>query len=586
MMARSEKNILILDGDMVSSLAIVRSLALKGWNVHVASPVEHGIASTSRFVKSKMIHPDPLKSEKDFLLWCEFALSGDRFDLIIPVTERTLVPLMKLRQHPQAKKLAMAANDALEKVLDKNKTTELAMQLGLPLPNNFTLTTQEEGRRFVDQPAVMESLLSQGPLVLKPGRSIGTGKEGRKKLEVKYAFTQEEARSKIENLLNFGEVIVQEYFQGLGVGVNVLASNGEVLYAFQHQRVHELPLTGGASCLRKSVKVESALLAATESLMKALSWTGVAMVEFKWNPQTGRFILVEINGRFWGSLPLAVGAGADFPAMLAELILENRVSSTQAYTPEIYARNLKTDLQWYEQVLRGEAPRRFKGPWQNKKEMLKDALRIFSPRHVLDVEKWSDPVPGLFDIMKIGSSYLNRIKDILIVLKQLQHHRFAWTTGKAQKCLRGSKKILFICYGNINRSALAERYFKQIAPNSKVEVISAGFHSEDHRPADPVMIEESRKLGINMDNWSSHKVTEEMFESSDAILVMENEHWLRIKAEYPKYAEKTFLLGFAAADVPKRGEIQDPYGKSRNFYQRAICEISCSIAGLINIINL
>ncbi|WP_413580663.1 ATP-grasp domain-containing protein [Bdellovibrio sp. HCB288] len=585
-MARSDKNILILDGDMVSSLAIVRSLGLKGWNVHVASPTEDGIASTSRFVRSRMIHPDPLKSEKDFLLWCEFALSGDRFDLVIPVTERTLVPLMKLRNHANAGKLAMASNEALETVLDKNKTTDLAMQLGLPLPNNFTLSTQEDGRAFLEQTAVINKLLEQGPLVLKPGRSIGTGKEGRKKLEVKYAFDLDQARTKIENLLHFGEVIVQEYFQGQGQGVEVLASNGEILYAFQHQRLHELPLTGGASCLRKSVTLEPALLAATESLMRALNWTGVAMVEFKWNPQTGRFILVEINGRFWGSLPLAVGAGADFPAMLVEMHLEGKATSTNPYKPEVFARNLKNDLQWYEQIVRGEAPRRFKGPWENKKEMIKDALRIFSIHHVLDVEKWYDPVPGLFDIIKIGSSYLDRVKAILTVLKQLQHHRFAWTTGKAQNRLRKSKKILFICYGNINRSALAERYFKQMAPNSSIEVISAGFHHEDHRPADPVMVEESRKLGINMENWSSHRVTTEMFESSDAILVMENEHWLRIKEEFPQYADKTFLLGFAAKDVPKRGEIRDPYGKSRNFYQRAICEISCSIAGLINIINL
>src|SRR5207302_298489 len=54
-------------------------------------------------------------------------------------------------------------------------------------------------------------------------------------------------------------------------------------------------------------------------LLEALDWTGLAMVEFKVGADGVR--LMEINGRIWGSLPLAVRSGVDFPAMLAELWL-------------------------------------------------------------------------------------------------------------------------------------------------------------------------------------------------------------------------------------------------------------------------
>jgi protein-tyrosine-phosphatase len=280
-----------------------------------------------------------------------------------------------------------------------------------------------------------------------------------------------------------------------------------------------------------------------------------------------------------------VGAGADFPAMLAEMQIEGSVKTLKAYKPEVYARNLKNDLQWYEQVLRGDVPRGFRGPWENKLSLVIDALRIFSPSHILDVERWYDPVPGIHDLRKIAQSYIHRINDILLVRKQLQEHKLMWTSGKAQKALRNSKKILFMCYGNINRSALAERYFRQINPHSKVEAISAGFHHEENRPADPTMIEETKKVGIDMENWSSSRVTEEMLASSDVILVMENEHWQQIKAEFPKYTHKTYLLGYAGSPVPHRGEIRDPYGKSRKIYQNAIVEISNSINGLSNILN-
>ena len=42
------------------------------------------------------------------------------------------------------------------------------------------------------------------------------------------------------------------------------------------------------------------------------------MVEYKVEPETGQAWLMEINGRFWGSLQLAVDAGVDFPALLLQ----------------------------------------------------------------------------------------------------------------------------------------------------------------------------------------------------------------------------------------------------------------------------
>ncbi len=42
------------------------------------------------------------------------------------------------------------------------------------------------------------------------------------------------------------------------------------------------------------------------------------MVEYKVDQRTGTPMLMEINGRFWGSLQLAVDAGVDFPRLLLE----------------------------------------------------------------------------------------------------------------------------------------------------------------------------------------------------------------------------------------------------------------------------
>ena len=123
-------------------------------------------------------------------------------------------------------------------------------------------------------------------------------------------------------------------------------------YAFQHRRLHEVPLTGGGSSLRVSEAVEPELLDASKQLLGTIGWHGVAMVEFKWQPASRTYNLMEINGRFWGSLPLATAAGANFPAMLAELHLRGKVTDRDAYRNGVYCRNLARDVYWHELVLR------------------------------------------------------------------------------------------------------------------------------------------------------------------------------------------------------------------------------------------
>jgi predicted ATP-grasp superfamily ATP-dependent carboligase len=55
------------------------------------------------------------------------------------------------------------------------------------------------------------------------------------------------------------------------------------------------------------------------ALLKAIGWEGCAMVEYRLDDRTGEAALMEINGRFWGSFPLAVHAGAGFASLAYHL---------------------------------------------------------------------------------------------------------------------------------------------------------------------------------------------------------------------------------------------------------------------------
>jgi hypothetical protein len=72
------------------------------------------------------------------------------------------------------------------------------------------------------------------------------------------------------------------------------------------------------SVLSESVPLCVAACEYATRLLDELGWHGVAMVEFKRDVRDAVPKLMEINGRFWGSLQLAVDAGVNFPALLVE----------------------------------------------------------------------------------------------------------------------------------------------------------------------------------------------------------------------------------------------------------------------------
>jgi len=72
-----------------------------------------------------------------------------------------------------------------------------------------------------------------------------------------------------------------------------------------HHRLREDPPTGGQSTAARAYFSEQ-LKEYGLRLLQALRWHGAAMVEFKLDSRSGQFVLMEINGKFWGSLELAL----------------------------------------------------------------------------------------------------------------------------------------------------------------------------------------------------------------------------------------------------------------------------------------
>jgi predicted ATP-grasp superfamily ATP-dependent carboligase len=243
------------------------------------------------------------------------------------------------------------------------------------------------------------------PIVVKPVASLRYDARGAQAFHVSYAGDAAELARQVGALESHCDVLLQRYHAGEGHGVELLTDHGRPLAVFQHHRLHEVPITGGASSLRESVSVDPVMRDYAARMLAALRWTGLAMVEFRVGPDGP--VLMEINGRIWGSLPLAVKSGVDFPVHLAQLYFGERMNcagAAGASVPNgappadigVRSRNLRLELIWIASVLRRSRRYPFL-PAPPRRKGVEAALRLLWPGDGFDVLSRDDPMPGVLD---------------------------------------------------------------------------------------------------------------------------------------------------------------------------------------------
>src|SRR5207237_10927252 len=102
--------------------------------------------------------------------------------------------------------------------------------------------------------------------------------------------------------------------------------------------VREVPLSGGVSVLRESVKLDERLRRYVTALLKEIKWHGVAMVEFKYDERCDSYTLMEINGRFQASTALSLDAGLNLPYLVACLYGDRELKGSYHHEIVVSAR--------------------------------------------------------------------------------------------------------------------------------------------------------------------------------------------------------------------------------------------------------
>lgn len=384
---------LILDAHLKSALAAIRSLGENNLIVCAGSHRLTAMGLHSRYTAQSFLYPSPIEDRVGFVEAVNRKARELGACAVFAFSDSTLLPLVENRESlPDSLRLVLPSSLAdFRTAFDKSSTVKLAQSLGIEVPPTFWC------KDLAELDAIGREI--GYPVVIKPLRTVSwTGNFGVQRTSV-FAFSADELQSKFRAALReTGELpMLQKYIEGEETGVEFISRDGVPVAACAHRRVRSGSPAGGSGVVTQTVPLDYLGTGErAERLVAALGWSGPIMVEFKICKRTRVPHLMEINGRFWGSLPLAKAAGVDFSTSYLKLALGEPIEPTTEYKVGVTSRHLLGDCANLRSALFKSDPMRplvYPSRWAALKAFL------FSPPAMPAVFDWRDMKPAFAEVI-------------------------------------------------------------------------------------------------------------------------------------------------------------------------------------------
>ena len=390
------RTVIVTDGEQRAALAVVRSLGAAGYRCIVTSSSRPSIAGGSRFVTRTVTVPNALERPTEFADAIVALVAAEKAAVVLPIAEQSLLAILPVRARLSPAIVPFPDIAAFSALTDKERLLEEASRLGIAIP-------AQEIIREIDAIASMDLSQLRYPMVLKPARSVSERAGVRAKFSVAYASDASELQRKLRALPPAAfPLLLQQRVVGPGTGIFLLLWDGKVKAQFAHERLCEKPASGGESVYRESVAIDEELRDRSRALLDRFGWRGVAMVEYKRDAATGQPYLMEVNGRFWGSLQLAIDSGVDFPRILVGCALGEHSQEMPSYRTGVRSR------WWWGQIDHLVGRVRRSGTTDPLPSNTRSARRavgdlLLGPLRRADYEevlRWTDPGPFLNETIR------------------------------------------------------------------------------------------------------------------------------------------------------------------------------------------
>lgn len=315
-------NILLPDCECGHTMAVVRCLKgyshvkLHGCSHEAGSPFRY-----SRYKKSFTLLSS--NTPEEYIRELNELIEEKSIDLVLPIDEKTYRFFAGNTESFEGKTrlAAISPSATLDIATNKYELAKFCEARQIPSPKTTFLKTYQEG-------SIPSHLAIPLPLIVKPE----TGWGGRNV----YCIAREEDFSAIKPTTHpkEGDYIVQEYIDGYDIDMSLLARNGKILaHTIQKgflKRANRFAASAGLEFLKNEGVYES-----VSKLVRELGFSGIAHVDLRYDKRDGKFKIIEINARYWGSLIASFRAGVNFPYLHLLSSLDEEVPST-AFNPIHY----------------------------------------------------------------------------------------------------------------------------------------------------------------------------------------------------------------------------------------------------------
>lgn len=292
--------------DTASSTAAIRSLGKRSIRTVAVSEHEHPPGFSSRYCDERISVPDPTVDLSGYEQALVDLARREDVLTVLPFREPDVFVLARRREElADHVGTPWPTLETLRLVQDRVELARVAEAAGVAMPRTKPMDEWDDwSRRAIIKPRYTMHAPEYADRFNERRTELGSTTYVPQNTEPDREHVVEE----------MGHVpIVQEYVPTTDeYGFFALYDHGEPVATFQHRQRRGWKYAGGASAYRESIAIEE-LESAGTSLLDELDWHGVAMVEFLRDPETGEFKLMELNPRFWSSLPFTVQAGVDFP---------------------------------------------------------------------------------------------------------------------------------------------------------------------------------------------------------------------------------------------------------------------------------
>ncbi|MFZ0386159.1 MAG: hypothetical protein WAL22_10870, partial [Solirubrobacteraceae bacterium] len=332
---RGAGRILITEGENRSVLAAARGLASAGYQVAATAPSRRAAAFLSHAVAERTTLPDPLPDPAAFMSGLDRMVSTDRFDMLMPGTDMSLLDVSRNRvQLAPHVRLGLPSHDAVERALDKRELIAAAARHGLTSPRTTLCASTAEA---IEAAAVMGY-----PLMVKPPCSVIEAGSPRIRCSATMVSDDEQMEAATRRLR---VVLVQERLGGHPVSFAGVFADGRLLAEAVSRYHRTWPPDAGSVCYSQTIDGVPELRRRVIGLLEDLGWQGMFELELLEDHHRADWQAIDLNPRPYGSLAVAIEAGANIPAVWCDHVLGKSGGSVIA-APDVYYRWTDADLRY------------------------------------------------------------------------------------------------------------------------------------------------------------------------------------------------------------------------------------------------